>query len=166
MNRYKKQILLSGIVYVQQITDPRTGSTPHGNLRVFAELTGPGSAKNVVLATTMWDTLGPVMVDIGNRREQRLKDEYWNVMIRRGATIHRFLNDSDSAWNIINNFLNINRTTGLIFQEERVDQKKPFKDTSAAEALSLDLEARRQIEAMRQSTGQSTIATRGGQESL
>jgi hypothetical protein len=38
------------------------GSTPHRNLRVFAELTGPGSAKNVVLATTMWDILGPMML--------------------------------------------------------------------------------------------------------
>ena len=119
------------------------GSTPHRNLRVFAELTGPGSAKNVVLATTMWDILGP-MADIGNKREQHLKDEYWNIMIHYGAAVRRFLNNSDSAWEIINNFLNRNnengRTTKLIFQEERVDHKIPLKDTSAGEALSLDLE--------------------------
>ena len=127
---------------MQQITDPRTGSIPHHNLRMFAELTGPKSAKNVVLATTLWDILG-LVPDVGNRREQRLKDEYWNIMIHHGATVQRFLNDSDSAWNIINDFLNRNennRKTGLISQEERVGQKKPLKDTSAAEALSLDFE--------------------------
>jgi hypothetical protein len=177
MSRYKKQILLSGIVYVQRITDPRTSSTPHGNLHVFAELTGPGSAKNVVLATTMWDTLGPMMVDVGNKREKRLKEEYWNVMIHHGATVQRFLNDSDSAWKIIDNFLNReenNPKPGLMFQEERVDERKKMEETSAAEALSLDLEelARRQNETMRQSTRvtkQSSTgmsATRGGQKSL
>ena len=117
------------------------GSTPHRNLRVFAELTGPGSAKNVVLATTMWDILGP-MADIGNKREQHLKDEYWNIMIYHGAAVRRFLNDPNSAWNIINDFLDRNensRTTRLIFQEERVDHKIPLKNTSAGKALSLDL---------------------------
>jgi len=171
MIRYKKQILLSGIVYVQRITDPRMGSTPHRNLRVFAELTGPGSAKNVVLATTRWDILGPMMAGVGNRREQRLKDEYWNVMIQHGATVQRFLNDSDSAWNIINDFLNRdenNQKTGLIFQEEGVVQKK-ISETSAAEALSVDLDelVKRQIETMQRPTGQSSSngsATRNRQE--
>jgi len=147
------------------------GSTPHRNLRMFAELTGPGSAKNVVLATTMWDILGPMMAGVGNRREQRLKDEYWNVMIHHGATVQRFLNNSDSAWDIIDDFLNRNennRKTGLMFQEERVVQKKKLEETSAVEALSLNLEelARRQNETMRQSTrqsGSSRSATRGGQ---
>ena len=162
---------------MQRITDPRTGSTPHRNLRIFAELTGPRSAKNVVLATTMWDTLGPMMIDVENKREKRLKEEYWNVMIHRGATVQRFLNHSDSAWKIINNFLNRdenNPKTGLMLQEERVVERKKLEETSAAEAPSLDLEelARRQNETMRQSTRvtkQSSTgmsATHGGQKSL
>ena len=147
------------------------GSTPHRNLRVFAELTGPGSAKNVVLATTMWDILGPMMDDVGNRREQRLKNEYWNVMIYHGATVQRFLNNSDSAWEIINNFLNRDESkpkTGLMFQEERVLERKKLEETSAAKALSLDLEelARRQDATMRQSrqSSSSRNATRNRQE--
>ena len=147
-------------------------ATPHRIVRVFAELTGPGSAKNVVLATTRWDILGPMMAGVGNRREQRLKDEYWNVMIHHVAIVQRFLNDSDSAWNIINDFLNRkknNLKTGLMYQEERVDQKKLLKDTSAAEALSLDLDelVKRQIETIQRPTGQSNSsrsATRGGQK--
>ena len=153
------------------------GSAPHGNLRVVADLTGPGSAKNVVLATTMWDTVGPMMVNVGNKREKRLKEEYWNIMIHHGATLQRFFNDSDSAWKIINNFLNRdenNPKTGLMFQEERVVERKKLEETSAAEAPSLDLEelARRQNETMRQSTKvikQSSTgmsATHGGQKSL
>ena len=150
------------------------GSTPHRNLRVFAELTGPDSAKNVVLATTMWDILGPMMDDVGEKREQRLKTEYWNIMIDHGAAVRRFLNDPNSAWNIINDFLDGNnengRTTTLIFQEERVDHKIPLKDTSAGKALSLDLKEliRRQEETKGPSATQSNSsrrALRGGKKS-
>jgi hypothetical protein len=137
------------------------GSTPHRNLRVFAELTGPESARNVVLATTMWDILG-LSSDVGNNREERLKKEYWNVMIHHGATVHRFLNDSDSAWEIINNFLIRNKTERLIFQEERVDERKQLEKTSAGEALSLDLVqlVNKQNETMQHSTRHSKSATR------
>jgi len=111
------------------------GSTPRLNLRMFEELTGPGSAKNVILVTTMWDILGPTS-EVGNNREARLKAEYWNVMIEHGAAVERFLNDSDSAWNFINKNINKkNKRTALIFQEERVDQKQPLKETGAGKTL-------------------------------
>jgi hypothetical protein len=122
---------------MQRIIDPRMGSMPHRNLRMFAELTGPGSAKNVVLITTMWDTLGRNRADLGNQREERLKKEYWNVMIEHGATTERFLNHSDSAWNIIDKIFNKNsKKTALRFQEERVDQKRPLKETGAGKTLN------------------------------
>jgi hypothetical protein len=57
--RYEKKILLSGIVYVYQINNSRMAAAPHRNLLMFSELTGPRSAKNVVLVTTMWDKLIP-----------------------------------------------------------------------------------------------------------
>jgi len=118
------------------------GSTPHRNLLTFGELTGSQSADNIILVSTMWDILGP-MADVGDRREQRLKDEYWDVMIYHGATVARFLNNSDSAWEIIDNF--ISRTqeikkTKLTFQDERVVQKKKLEETSAGEALSWNLD--------------------------
>ena len=111
--------------------------TQHRNLRMLAEFTGPGSAKSVVLATTMWDKLHP-QFDDGNKREKDLKERYWNIMIHHGATIARFLNTSDSAWSIVDNIVNKNdQKAGLFFQEERVDQKKYFEKTGAGEALDL-----------------------------
>jgi hypothetical protein len=118
---------------MQRIIDTRMGSTPHRNLRMFEELTGPGSAKNVVLITTMWDT--GQSTALGKEREKRLEVEYWKVMIDRGATIQRFLNQSDSAWKIINNIVTNNEKTALTFQEERVDRNQPLKETGAGKAL-------------------------------
>jgi len=106
---------------------------------MFGELTGRKGTKNVVLATTTWDKLHP-QFDDGNKREEGLKKKYWKVMIHHGAGLDRFLNTSDSAWSIVDNIVNRGGPkAALLFQKERVDQGKYVKDTSAGEALELDL---------------------------
>jgi hypothetical protein len=78
--------------------------------------------------------------DDGDDWEKDSKEEYWNAMIRHGATVERFLNTSDSAWSIVDNIVEKNnQKEPLLFQEERVDQKKHFARTSAWEALYLNL---------------------------
>jgi hypothetical protein len=47
---------------------------------MFAKLTGPRIAKNVILATMMWDKLDAKFHD-GDKLEKILKEEYWKVMI-------------------------------------------------------------------------------------
>ena len=114
-------------------------ATPHRNLLMFGELTGREGTNNVVLATTMWDKLHPQQDD-GGKREEGLKKEYWKVMIHHGAGLDRFLNTSGSAWRIVDNIVKRSgNRAALLFQEERVDQGKRVKDTSAGEALELDL---------------------------
>jgi len=114
-------------------------ATPHRNLLMFSELTGHRGAKNVVLATTMWDRLHPSLDD-GSKREKEIKEEYWKAMIHHGAAVYRFLNTPDSAWRIVDNVVNKSNHKGaLLFQEERVDQEKCLEDTRAGKALVLDL---------------------------
>ena len=106
---------------------------------MFGELTGRKGTNNVVLATTMWDKLHPQQDD-GGKREEGLKKEYWQVMIHHGAGLDRFLNTSGSAWRIVDNIVKRSgNRAALLFQEERVDQGKCVKATSAGEALELDL---------------------------
>jgi hypothetical protein len=106
---------------------------------MFGELTGRKGTKNVVLATTMWDKLHP-QLDDGGKREKDLKKKYWNVMIRNGAAVERFLNTSDSAWSIVDNVVDRSSPKApLLFQKERVDQGKYVEDTSAGEALGLNV---------------------------
>jgi hypothetical protein len=107
---------------------------------MFTKLTGLRSAKNVVLATTMWDTLGAKFDAIGTTREQALKKEYWNVMIDHGAGVERFLNTVDSAWSIVDKIVEKSDKAVLLFQEEKVDRKQALLATGAGKALSLDLE--------------------------
>lgn len=93
------------MVYVERINDP-TCPTSGNYLRMFANFTGFGSAKNIVLTTTMWDILGS-KIDDGNKREERLK-KYWEDINHHDANIKRFLNDSESAWSIVDNVVNKN----------------------------------------------------------
>ena len=119
---------------MHRITDGRMSATPQRNLHMFEELTGSRSAKNVTLATTMWDKLSKF--DDGDEREKGLKEEYWNAMIDHGAAVERFLNTSDSAWSVVDNMVKKSVSkAALLFQEERVDQKKDFTRTRALQAL-------------------------------
>ena len=129
--------------------------TPHRNLLMFEELTGPKSAKNVVLASTMWDKLHPKF-DNGNTREKDLEKKYWNVMIHHGATVERFLNTSDSAWSIIDNVVKRNEGKAvLLIQEEMMVRKTSLLKTSAGKALYLD--PNRLAEAKNKAIQESTV---------
>ena len=120
---------------MHRITDPRMSAKPQQNLHMFEELTGSRSAKNVILATTMWDKLSEFAE--GDKREKGLKEEYWNAMIGHGAAVERFLNTSNSAWSIVDNMVKKSVPKAeLLFQEERVVQKKDFAKTSARKALN------------------------------
>jgi hypothetical protein len=105
-------------VYVHPIVVPIT-RTPRRDLHKCAELTGPKSAKNVVLATTKWDTLDPKFEEIGKTREEGLRKEFWNIMIHHGAAVQRFLNDSGSAWSIVENVVKKNDQMGVISRKKK-----------------------------------------------
>jgi len=114
------------MVYVERINVPAS-RTSGDHLRMFAKLTraGPRSAKHVILTTTMWDLLGS-KIDDGNKREERLK-KYWEDMNHPDANVKRFLNDSDSAWSIVDSVV------------ENRDQKKVLSTKMKAILRSLVL---------------------------
>lgn len=112
---------------------------PHRNLRMFGELSGNKSAKKVVLATTMWDKVNDITE--GEKRENALKEKYWNVMLHHGAVVERFFNTPESAWEVINKLVERERNKSALFlQEELLDLGKRLNDTNAGKALYLDLQ--------------------------
>jgi hypothetical protein len=76
---------------------------PERNLHKLGELSSEGEkwARSVFLVTTMWDKLKAQNRDLNEEREERLKNQYWKVMIDNGAGVYRFLNTPDSAWEIV-----------------------------------------------------------------
>jgi hypothetical protein len=135
--RYEKQFKLAGIIYLHRISDNRMAGTPLRNLRMFGELCGDQAVKKVVLVTTMWDR---VQGDTGERREKQLFENYWNGMMKLGASTSRFLNSTDSAWIIINLILEEHANEALLLQEELVDLKRSLNETQAGKTLYSDLQ--------------------------
>ena len=140
--RHKQPVTLTGIIYIQRITDVRISGTPHRNLRMFGELCGDKSARNVVLLTTMWDKARSI--EEVKKREADLKEHYWNVMIDHGATVDRFYvngSDSKSPWLIIDKMIQRHQLAqALLLQEEMVDVGKRLNETNAGKALFRDLQ--------------------------
>jgi hypothetical protein len=104
---------------------------------MLGELCGDQAVEKVVLVTTMWDR---VQEDTGECREQQLFENYWNGMMKLGASTSRFLNSTDSAWRIINLLLEGHVNESLLLQEELVDLKRSLNETQAGKTLYSDLQ--------------------------
>jgi len=134
---YKKSIKLAGIVYLHKITENRMAGAPHRNLRMFAQLCGDQGLKNVILVTTMWDT---IKTWTGAQREHDLRRNYWSLMMEKGALVARFRNTPQTAWKIIDMIIQESTTEVLLLQEELVDLKLRLNETKAGIMLYSNLQ--------------------------
>ena len=117
--------------------------SPHRNLRMFGELCGDQAVKKVVLVTTMWDKVKKDPAkhqDTYNQRENQLFHNYWKTMRDHGASIARFSNSAESAWQIIDTILKPHEAEVLLLQEEIVDLKRALNETHAGKILYSDLQ--------------------------
>ncbi|KAG6856637.1 hypothetical protein H0H87_002227 [Tephrocybe sp. NHM501043] len=129
---------LAGVVYLHEISQPRMMGAPRRNLEMFRELCGEKAIRNVVLATTKWEE---VSLDLGERREQQLRDNYWKYMLKLGSQMLRFRgqHDTKSAWEIVDRILNHVSVDALQIQEEMVDLRRILPETGAGRALRATL---------------------------
>ncbi|KAF8891139.1 hypothetical protein CPB84DRAFT_1784511 [Gymnopilus junonius] len=132
---------LSGIVYLQRITDNRLSEAVHRNLHIFSELCGPDAFKHIVLVTTMWDEIQST--EEGAAREAVFKRTLWADMIQKGASVTRFLGTSNDAWQVIEKVLKASQQEQVVLhlQRELVDGKKRLRETKAAQAIYTPLDA-------------------------
>ncbi|KAH7905317.1 hypothetical protein BJ138DRAFT_1017875 [Hygrophoropsis aurantiaca] len=94
--RSHEWLSLTGIVYLQEITQTRSG--PEKDLMAPEKLGRSGAAHNTVLVTTKWDEIAP---EEGERRESQRSETHWKAMIDRGLRMTRFSDTHKSAWEIV-----------------------------------------------------------------
>lgn len=142
---YEAKILLTGIIYLHRIMDPRLGGKALQNLKMFKSLCGDEALSKVVLATTFW---GHVNATVGMNRESELeKSEFWGKMIKKGSKVLRQDNGRVSAKSIIE-YLVRKRTTANIgvaldIQKEMVDEGKTLDQTGAGQEMNAQILAMR-----------------------
>jgi hypothetical protein len=139
--RNPPHLVLSGIIYLQSIMDPRMYGSSLRNLKMFKDLVGPEPLKNVILATTRWGTARKAGdLELAESREQQLSSEndFWAPMIQRGSHVARFEDTRESALQLIMGLID-KQPTVLQIQAELVDQKKDLVDTAAGNTVNEEI---------------------------
>ncbi|KAF9653408.1 P-loop containing nucleoside triphosphate hydrolase protein [Thelephora ganbajun] len=132
---YEKGSKLAGVIYVHRISDKRFTGIAGRNFKMFRELCGDTTLKNVVLVTNMW---GEVSRKVGESREDELSGNFFKPVLDKGAQMVRHHNTAQSAHDIIRMIMK-NRPVVLQIQRELVDEHKDIIDTAAGEAVNREL---------------------------
>jgi len=123
--------MLSGLLFLHRISDNRMSASPIRLLETFKSICGQQAFENVILVTTMWDE---VSLDVGEERENQLRDGHWKSMLTLGSTTARFLNTQESAWDTISKFRFENRRA-ILLQEELVERQMSLPETTAGRSM-------------------------------
>ena len=135
LDRYEKGSKLAGVIYIHRISDKRFTGITGRNFKMFRELCGDTTLKNVILVTNMW---GEVSRDIGEAREDELTNDFFKPVLDKGAQMARHHNTAQSAHDIIRRIMK-NRPVALQIQRELVDEHKDIVDTAAGEVINQEL---------------------------
>lgn len=131
---------------MHRISDYRMGGKSKGNFKIFRELCGESSLKNILIVTNMWSEVKP---EIGEAREVELasKDKFFKPLLEKGARMLRHDGTLESAHTTLRYLINSHPAT-LRIQREIVDEHKSIEKTAAGSELrrALDEQADRHKE--------------------
>ena len=133
--RYEHGYKLAGVIYIHRISDIRFTGIAGRNFKMFRELCGDSTLKNVILVTNMWEG---VPQDVGESREEELATNFFKPVLNKGAQLVRHHNTVQSAHDIIRRIMR-NRPAALQIQRELVDEGKNITDTAAGEVINKEL---------------------------
>jgi flagellar biosynthesis GTPase FlhF len=136
---YENGKKLAGVIYIHRISDFRMSGISTRNFKMFRQLCGESTLKNVVIVTNMW---GEVSKDVGEAREQELatQDMFFKPVLDKGGQLLRHDNTSETGHNVLRHIIE-NHPLSLQIQRELVDQKKDISQTAAGEELNRELMA-------------------------
>jgi enoyl-CoA hydratase/carnithine racemase len=109
------------------------------NFKMFRQLCGDSTLKNVIILTNMWGHVGN---DVGEARERELASDelFFKPVLEKGAQMLRHDQTLESAQAIIKRLLD-NNPLVLQIQREIVDENKDISQTSAGTELNKELAA-------------------------
>ena len=117
---------------MHRISDERFTGVSGRNFRMFRQLCGDSTLKNVVLVTNMW---GKVAQDDGEARELELVSKHFKAAFDKGAQLARHDNTPQSSHDVIRRIMK-NDPAAFQIQREIVEGGKSINNTAAGEVLS------------------------------
>jgi len=151
---YANQILLTGIIYLHRIQDPRAGNAAMRNIRTFKKLCGEDGLSRTVLVTTFWRN---VEQEEGRKREGELlsRGTLWKFISDRGGKAFRYHQTKESAKEVVNYIITAKLgKAALTIQIDLIDRGMKLSDTEAgaevkAEMAQLRLSYEKQIQTLK-----------------
>ena len=135
LTRYENGSKLAGVIYTHRISDKRFTGIAARNFKMFRELCGDSTLKNVILVTNMW---GEVPQEVGETREEQLITNFFKSALDKSAQLARHHDTVKSTHDIIRRILR-NQPLVLQIQCELVDERKGIIDTVAGGAINKEL---------------------------
>ncbi|KAG2347716.1 hypothetical protein BDR05DRAFT_957309 [Suillus weaverae] len=129
---YEHGTKLAGIVYMHRISDFRMGGTNKRNFKMFRELCGESTLRNVLIVTNMWSE---VTSDLGEMREKQLEGNFFKAVLDKGARMLKHEGTRESTHRILR-YLIHNQPATLLIQKELVNERKNIVQTSAGSELT------------------------------
>ncbi|KAH7884700.1 P-loop containing nucleoside triphosphate hydrolase protein, partial [Phlebopus sp. FC_14] len=131
---YEQGAKLAGIIYMHRISDVRMGGTSKRNFRIFRELCGDSTLRNVLIVTNMWSNVDP---KVGEDRERELasNDKFFKPVLEKGARMLRHDGTQASTHAILRYLIN-NQAATLRIQHEIVNEHRDLAHTSAGAELT------------------------------
>ncbi|KAG2058604.1 hypothetical protein BDR06DRAFT_929414 [Suillus hirtellus] len=137
---YEHGAKLAGIIYMHRISDFRVGGTNKRNFKMFRELCGESTLRNVLIVTNMWSE---VASDLGEMREKELENNFFKGILDKGARMLRHEGTQESTHRILR-YLIHNQPATLLIQKELVNEHKNIVQTSAGSELTRVLNEQRE----------------------
>ena len=133
---------MSGIIYMQRISDFRMTGISRRNFHLFRKLCGEDTLKNVIIVTNMWNE---VSAERGLAREDELASDpmFFRSVLDKGSKMMRHDNTYHSAATIMLQLIS-NSPKPLLLQTELVEDAKDITETAVGSQLAHDLEEQRQ----------------------
>ncbi|KAF9031284.1 hypothetical protein BJ165DRAFT_1535433 [Panaeolus papilionaceus] len=129
------------IIYFTPITFVGLPGSRRQMLKTFRSITGVGSATNVTVATTMWDTIrGEAAAKWAEGTFNQLRDDTWVDYIKAGSDLVRFYNTPESALSILDTLAS--RYNGVAKSNLEDLHKHYFQWSSVPNHMLTDLQCR------------------------
>jgi hypothetical protein len=113
---------------MHDITQPRMRKSLKYELEMLKLIVGKRNFKYVLLVLTKWGD--PTRNREFESRQYDLEDNYWEDLLRGGASVHKFEGSPESARSIVAQ-LNFGENVVLALQKELAERPDvPFKDTT------------------------------------
>ncbi|KAI0342625.1 P-loop containing nucleoside triphosphate hydrolase protein [Trametopsis cervina] len=133
---YERGDRVHGVIYMHRISDFRITGGSRKTLRMIQHICGDEMFPNILLVTSMWDTVDQAR-GLAREAELRTDSDCFQPLLSGGARMARYENIPASGKEVVRLLFN-NQPLPLLIQRELVDEGKVLVETRAGRSIVVE----------------------------